>query len=673
MLKSSLICWTVLISFILPDILCAGAGQAIKIGHNSTKLGKKLYDINRGWKFRKDPGDIGLREKWFELSTNSGWEPTLITIDWTSQGYDYHGIAWYSVSFQLGVEESKQNEFFDKSGKVALLFGAVDGYADIFLDGKKIGEQKVPPEKMWDKEFAILLPEDFNPAIEHRLVVKVKKDSNAAGIWKPVYIIFQNKCSQAIKIGCKEQLFLDDYIIEQTTNITRKVNPARKNLEPLLKPEHPWEKHGTISLHGTIMYDQQEELFKMWYYCGGSMAYATSKDGLNWEKPELDVALHRGQKTNIVIQRGPHVKQGIKGGFGDFHEHIGVIKDNKDPDLSRRYKVLFISVDFTYDGSVEVPANSYTKYDQSQRRGLGLATSPDGIHWKLENNYVSYEVFDTSRFFWDDSANRFVLYGRNYIDRTDDHWVQWGLGRAVVRMDSTDLREWSKGELVLAADRQDPQDSEIYSMAVFPYEGIYIGLVQMYYSDNLHGNLEIQLACSRDGKNFTRIEPREPFIPEAPVGKWDRFIISVGSMPPVTVGNELWFYYGGRHHRHQPYIGDDTRTPVFTAIGLAKIKQGRFLSLQASFDGGTVLTKPLNFNGSRLSINANAAYGSIKVELLDEQGEQIPGFEATVSGKDDITVPVEWKQGDLKNLANINIKIRFTIKNAQLFGFRILL
>jgi hypothetical protein len=158
----------------------------------STKLGKKLYDLNSGWKFRKDPGDRGLREKWFDVGADSDWNPILVTKDWTSQGHDYYGVAWYSVSFQLGVEESKQKEFFDKGGKAALLFGAVDGYADIFLDGKKIGEQKISPNQMWDQEFAIPLPEGFDPALKHSLIVRVEKGGSAdAGIWRPVFLIFQ--------------------------------------------------------------------------------------------------------------------------------------------------------------------------------------------------------------------------------------------------------------------------------------------------------------------------------------------------------------------------------------------------------------------------------------------------------------------------------------------------
>ena len=58
------------------------------------------------------------------------------------------------------------------------------------------------------------------------------------------------------------------------------------------------------------------------------MAYAESLDGINWHKPELDVVIRDGEKTNIVIERG---------NFGHFYEIFGVLKDSKDPDPSRLY------------------------------------------------------------------------------------------------------------------------------------------------------------------------------------------------------------------------------------------------------------------------------------------------------------------------------------------------
>jgi len=40
-----------------------------------------------------------------------------------------------------------------------------------------------------------------------------------------------------------------------------------------------------------IWWDPDEKLFKMWYMAGycGATCYATSKDGMNWVKPKLDI------------------------------------------------------------------------------------------------------------------------------------------------------------------------------------------------------------------------------------------------------------------------------------------------------------------------------------------------------------------------------------------------
>jgi len=459
-----------------------------------------------------------------------------------------------------------------------------------------------------------------------------------------------------IPVGQELQMFLDDHVIERTENVTRRVHQAEKRPEPVIRPEHPWERGRTL-IFGTAIRDAADGLLKMWYYAGGHVAYATSTDGLAWDKPQLDIAVINGQKTNIVMERGR---------FGHFHEIFGVLKDARDPDPSRRYKAAFLSLDRKYKGPHMAP------FHPGQRRSLGTAVSPDGVHWTMESEFASDEICDISRFSYDTLSDRTVLYGRTKLtpQTVGDRWRLWGWGRAVTRLDSRDFRTWSKGELVLAADTKDPEGTEIYSMSVFPWQGVYVGLVQMHYSAPDRGNLEMQLAISRDGRHFTRVEPRKPFIAEGPVGAWDRFNISLGCLPPVEVGDEWWFYYSGRTYRHSPYTGKDSG-PKFGAIGLAKVKRGRLVSLEASFDGGTIVTKPLALAGSTLVLNANAAHGSIAVSLLDEAGKPVPGSEATVRGRDGLDLPVALKAGLLKSLARKPVRIRFALANAQLFGFRV--
>lgn len=151
---------------------------------------KRLYNLPTEWQFKTDPDNKGQEEKWF-AGTGEGWEKIMVTKDWTSQGYQYHGVAWYRVEFQMDVEQANVVDTYKAKGDLALFFGAVDGKCWIYLDGQKIAEQTVDPGFMWDKSFHIALPPDFNPTIKHILCLRVEKDSQAAGIWKPVLIVGQ--------------------------------------------------------------------------------------------------------------------------------------------------------------------------------------------------------------------------------------------------------------------------------------------------------------------------------------------------------------------------------------------------------------------------------------------------------------------------------------------------
>jgi len=145
--------------------------------------GETFLTLPRTWAFKKDPDNLGQREAWFRQAVDTSWDTVNVDEPWTSQpcGSAYHGAAWYAVSFTL-PEKTKQD------GSLVLYFGAVDGYCDVYLDGTKIGEQKNNVGMMWDKPFTVILPETLDVHTPHVLMVRVEKDSYAAGIWKPVAI-----------------------------------------------------------------------------------------------------------------------------------------------------------------------------------------------------------------------------------------------------------------------------------------------------------------------------------------------------------------------------------------------------------------------------------------------------------------------------------------------------
>ena len=145
-----------------------------------------LYQLPLEWKFKIDKQDVGLRQKWYENTDFSKWASIRTDKAWTKQGHKL-GIGWYEMTFN--IPKNIQEKIKKSKIKPVLYFGAIDGTADLFLNGKKIGEQKQSVGFMWDKPFTIVLPKDFNPEVQNKLVVRVKKNSFNAGIWKPVSIV----------------------------------------------------------------------------------------------------------------------------------------------------------------------------------------------------------------------------------------------------------------------------------------------------------------------------------------------------------------------------------------------------------------------------------------------------------------------------------------------------
>src|SRR5207244_2087197 len=99
------------------------------------------------------------------------------------------------------------------------------------------------------------------------------------------------------------------------------------------KANRPWEGW-RIALYGSVLFDEDEKVFKMWYWGGdasdcfpknAAAMYATSQDGIAWEKPLLGtLPCPKVSKHNAVAAC----------------MQASVIKDNNDADPARRYKMI---------------------------------------------------------------------------------------------------------------------------------------------------------------------------------------------------------------------------------------------------------------------------------------------------------------------------------------------
>ena len=472
----------------------------------------------------------------------------------------------------------------------------------------------------------------------------------------------------AIPLTAQKQLFLDDYLIRSMTNVERRIQPAEKYQgNPVVWAAEPWEPELNV-LYGSVIQDDGK--YRMWYKAGMGVGYAESSDGIKWSKPLLDLVKIDGHKTNLLFLK----REEFKGpeAFPTFWELFGVHKDDRDPDPARRYKMGFLSIVRPYSGPRPDP------FHPTDRRGLGVAGSPDGIHWRLIDAWATEAICDGATHWMVEPSNgKYVLYGRTRKTLPEveaawskyDWYKEYHSGRAVARVESTDFLSWDFTEpasapAVMTADINDPPGTEIYSMMVFPYEGLYIGLVQVFHATPETCYLDVQLAVSRDSLHFTRVADRSPFISVGPVGSWDRFNHSLANNPPIVAGDELRFYYGGRTYRHTPYKGKDTGLKA-GGIGLATVKKDRFVALQASFDGGQIVTKSLRLSGSDLHLNAKSDFGEILVEVLDPAGKRIAKSKPVRA--DGLNIVVDWESGSLKAVDSC-IVLRLTLRNACLFA-----
>lgn len=89
-------------------------------------------DLSPAWKFRTDPSDSGVKDRWFAPEyKDDGWATIQAGKPWEDQGYTgYDGVAWYRQAIHIPVSVPAAPFF--------LIFGGVDDEYDLYVNGSKI-------------------------------------------------------------------------------------------------------------------------------------------------------------------------------------------------------------------------------------------------------------------------------------------------------------------------------------------------------------------------------------------------------------------------------------------------------------------------------------------------------------------------------------------------------
>jgi hypothetical protein len=98
-----------------------------------------------------------------------------------------------------------------------------------------------------------------------------------------------------------------------------------------------------------------------------------------------------------------------------------------------------------------------------------------------------------------------------------------------------------------------------------------------------------------------------------------------------------------------------------------------FVSLDADKETGIAVTRPLTFQGNKLTLNVAAA-GKVLVEIQDEKEKAMPGFsiaDCDPIKTDSVRHVVSWKENNnLTALAGKTVHLKFEMTDAKLFALQ---
>jgi hypothetical protein len=459
-----------------------------------------------------------------------------------------------------------------------------------------------------------------------------------------------------IPIDLGRQLFVDDFLIADTT-LRREFHLAAYHpASPVLKPDQPWEmknpdQSAAMVFSDGVWYDPQDQRFKMWYLVGQSEAtgYATSTDGIHWEKPALDVR----PPTNIVQPGG--------------RDSSTVWLDLEEKDPARRFKM------FRVIGAGSDPVTDWNNWQ------MAIHFSRDGIHWG-EPVAKSGRLVDRSTVFWNPFRQVWV-YSIRHVYKVDGAVdKRYGFARKRSYVEAADVLAAARWEVNEPArwtdiDRLDPQRADLkikpqlYNLDAVAYESLMVGFFTVWRGQpaDRHKPNEVVLGYSRDGWHWWRPD-RRAFCPVSDhQGDWNANNVQSAGGGFLVVGDKLYFYVSGRSGRPG---GNKAGT---CTTGLATLRRDGFASMDGGQTGGTLTTRPVRFQGKHLFVNVDDPSGELLVEALHESGAVISGFtkeKCVPVAADKTSQPIRWKAAeDLSSLTNQAVRFRFHLKNGRLYSF----
>ena len=458
--------------------------------------------------------------------------------------------------------------------------------------------------------------------------------------------------TEPIDIGARRELFVDDLIIGKLDGTKLKMHEPHRLRR---MPRRPFGHYATVLKDGDrlrLYYRGDKVPGAHWrdgwakYHEGEVTLYAESSDGgINWMEPDLGIHdVPEMPKGNVVLDMNTDT-------FCVTHNFTPFIDNRPGVPKHERYKAL---------GGIKYPAADWARWTPEERAridkkygpdGLKAFASADGLRWRLMRkqpvlttewgNYDSQNVA-----FWFEPEGKYVCFFRWF----DKGW------RSVRRSTSDDFLNWSDP---VEMKGREPKE-HLYTNGTHPYfraAHICIALPTRFQASE-GAITDIAFMATRPGSDRYHRHFKEAFIRPGlgPRGWGNRANYITQNVVQTSPTEMSMFMYGGAQ-----YV----------------LRLDGFISINAGFEDGEFLTKPLKFSGSKLEINySTAGAGQIRVELQDADGKPIPGYTLgdcdPIKG-DAISGIVSWKENsDVSQLAGDTIHVRFVMNEADVYSLMFL-
>jgi len=469
-----------------------------------------------------------------------------------------------------------------------------------------------------------------------------------------------------IDIGSRRELLVDDHLIDRLAGKAELQLHHPQPREIALVADQPWE--GNAVNYVTVFRDGA--LYRMYYRGANEVytpegyrsthrevyCYAESKDGIRWTRPTLGLFEFNGSKKNNIVRDGLGTHN-----FTPFRD------TNPAAQADARYKALAYG-------------------DSKAGRGLYAFKSADALHWSLlsDKPVITRGAFDSQNLaFWDAVRGEYREYHRDFRE-----------GRDIRTATSKDFLTWTEPTFLEYTPRR---VSELYTNQVLPYyraPHLFLGFPTRYIDRGWTESAKLLprpeyrklrgakssregtaltdglFMTSRDGKQF-HVWPESFLRPGLRLrdnwfygDNYQNWGLVETKSSIEDAPNEISMYVTERTMQDRPGV-----------LRRHSLRIDGFVSVQAPLAGGELSTKLIRFSGKQLVLNeATSAIGTIRVEIQDGAGKPVSGFAlgdcAEIYG-DSLDRTVSWKGGsDVSRLAGKPVRLRFEVKDADLYSFR---